>query len=134
MNNFGEDLKRQENLSDKQINILNSELRNQRKSVGIAYLLYIFFGAIGVHQFYLGKWKRGLLYLILTISGWFMGGLGFISAGSYNNSASGGQFILGFIMLVIVGIFLLIDLFTIPKQVRKLHNNLKNKIISEFES
>ncbi|BCJ27398.1 TM2 domain-containing protein [Actinocatenispora sera] len=56
------------------------------KSVGVAYLLWFFFGFLGVHQFYLGKTGRGVSY-IFTL-GW-------------------------------VGIGLLIDLFTLPSQVRK---------------
>ncbi len=39
------------------------------KSVGVAYLLCLFFGWFGVHQFYLGKVGRGLGYL-LTFA-WF---------------------------------------------------------------
>lgn len=56
------------------------------KSVGVAYLLWLFFGAIGVHQFYLGRTGRAVSY-IFTL-GW-------------------------------LGIGLLIDLFTLPGQVRK---------------
>lgn len=56
------------------------------KSVGVAYLLWFFFGFLGVHQFYLGRTGRGISY-IFTL-GW-------------------------------VGIGLLIDLFTLPGQVRK---------------
>jgi hypothetical protein len=34
------------------------------KSVGTAYLLWFFLGGLGVHQFYLGKTGRGVLYLL----------------------------------------------------------------------
>lgn len=33
------------------------------KSVGTAYILFAFFGLLGVHQFYLGKVGRGLSML-----------------------------------------------------------------------
>jgi TM2 domain-containing membrane protein YozV len=56
------------------------------KSVGVAYLLWFFFGFLGVHQFYLGRTGRGVSYI----------------------------FTLG-----LLGIGLLIDLFTLPGQVRK---------------
>lgn len=58
---------------------------SQAKSTGIAYLLWFFLGALGVHKFYLGKVGMGIAYF----------------------------FTLGFL-----GIGLLIDLFTLPKQVR----------------
>jgi TM2 domain-containing membrane protein YozV len=62
------------------------------KQVGLAYVLWFFFGVIGVHQFYLGKTGRGVLY-IFTLGGFF-------------------------------GIGCLIDLFTLPSQVREV--NTKN--------
>lgn len=34
------------------------------KSVGVAYLLWFFFGILGIHQFYLGNTARGVLYLL----------------------------------------------------------------------
>ena len=40
------------------------------KSVGVAYLLLIFLGVLGAHQFYLGRVGRGVLYLCT------LGGLG----------------------------------------------------------
>lgn len=33
------------------------------KSLLVAYILWFFLGALGIHQFYLGKVGRGLLYL-----------------------------------------------------------------------
>lgn len=45
------------------------------KSKGIAYLLWFFFGGLGVHRFYVGKVGTGILYL-LTCGvfgiGWFI--------------------------------------------------------------
>ena len=44
------------------------------KSVGVAYLLWLFLGVFGVHHFYLGKVGRGIGYLLtcawLTIGLW----------------------------------------------------------------
>lgn len=44
------------------------------KSLGVAYLLWFFFGVLGVHHFYLGKVVRGVLYLLtfawFTIGWW----------------------------------------------------------------
>lgn len=45
-----------------------------RKSVGVAYLLWLFLGGFGVHRFYAGATKSGVAQLILLISvvGWLV--------------------------------------------------------------
>ncbi len=45
------------------------------RSVGVAYILWFFFGILGVHKFYLGKPIIGVLYLFtagLLFIGWFI--------------------------------------------------------------
>jgi TM2 domain-containing membrane protein YozV len=58
------------------------------KETWVTYLLWFFFGFVGVHKFYLGKVGWGVLYLL-----------------------TGGLFFVGW----------LIDLFTIPAQVREVN-------------
>ena len=45
-----------------------------RKSVGIAYLLWFFAGFLGVHRFYAGSTKTGVAQLVLALSviGWLV--------------------------------------------------------------
>ena len=38
------------------------------KSKGVAYLLWLFFGWLGVHRFYAGKTSSGLAQLLLSLS------------------------------------------------------------------
>ena len=70
-----------------------------KKSVGVAYLLWFFVGAFGVHRFYLGQWRTGLLMLACTVLAWVTLGLS----------------------ALITGLILIIDLFTIPGKVAR-HN------------
>ena len=45
------------------------------KSLGIAYLLWFFFGILGIHKFYLGRIGMGILYLLtggFFGIGWFI--------------------------------------------------------------
>ncbi len=58
------------------------------KDTAVTYILWFFLGLVGVHQFYMGKVGRGILYLL--------------TAGVF-------------------GIMWLVDLFTIPAQVRQVN-------------
>ena len=62
-----------------------------KKEVWGTYLLWFFFGMLGVHKFYLNKFGMGILHIL-----------------------TGGQFLIGW----------LIDLLTIPRQVRRYNEQL----------
>jgi TM2 domain-containing membrane protein YozV len=68
-----------------------------RKSILIAYLLLFLFSGLGVHRFYLGRVGTGLLMFLLTLVGVVTSIIG-----------------IGYIVLVLVGIWLFLDLFFIP--------------------
>jgi hypothetical protein len=70
--------------------------RRKRKSAGVAYLLWFFFGGLAFHKFYLRKTALGVLYII--------------SAG-------------------LLGVGLLVDLFTIPSQVRRFNTQLEEAAV-----
>ena len=119
-------------LTEKQLTILDSEMQKRRKNPVVAYLLCIFLGSLGVHQFYLGNVKRGLLYLIMGILGWmsmFAGGTSFLLGG-------GGGFgvILGGLIITVLGFFLLYDLFTMSRQIRDAEEREEAKIIEQLQS
>lgn len=101
-------------------------------SVGLAYILYIFFGSIGVHKLYMGKTLWGVIYLLLGVLGWitiFAGGITLLAEDA--GSAAGlGSF--GIICLIILGILLLIDLLTIPRQIRKQYEKTEIEIINKL--
>jgi len=82
-----------------------------KKSVGIAYLLWFFFGMFGVHRFYLGETGTGAAILILTIL-------------SILTSIVG----IGLILLLVPGIWVFVDLFLIPGIGRKHNSELATKL------
>lgn len=126
------DLERMSKLSEKQLVILNGELQRAKKSTLTAYLLWFFLGSLGVHKFYLGKTAWGIIYLLMTIIGWFTGGVGLIlTMGGL--AQAGGTALLGLVLLAFLGILLLIDLFTIPRQIRKHEQRLKEKLLLDLE-
>lgn len=68
----------------------------QQKSMVIAAILAFFLGSFGVHNFYLGYNGRAVAQLCLTVVGW-------ITA----------IFLVGFLLLFVVGIWVLADLIMI---------------------
>lgn len=75
-----------------------------RKSKTAAYLWWFFFGGFGAHKFYLGRSGAGGFYLVCTLGIW---ALMFARLPLAALAPS-----------LILGVALLIDLFTIPGQVR----------------
>jgi TM2 domain-containing membrane protein YozV len=82
-----------------------------KKSVGVAYLLWFFLGGLGVHRFYLGRTGSACVMLALLLLGAATSWLG-----------------VGFFLLVPLGIWLLVDAFLIPGIARG-HNT---KLISQL--
>ena len=125
-------IKEKEQLTEKQMSILNSEMDKRKKSVGLSYVLFIFFGSLGVHKFYLGNKKMGIIYLVLGIFGWIAILTGSISAISSEGASGGGASIIGLICIIVLAIMLLVDLFTIPKQVRKKYEEEEQIVIDSL--
>ncbi|NLY90683.1 MAG: TM2 domain-containing protein [Firmicutes bacterium] len=119
-------------LSEKQLTILNGELQRGRKSTLTAYLLWLFLGTLGIHKFYLGKTAWGIVYLLLTVFGWSTGGAGLLLVLTGEMEAER-MATVGLVLLALLGLFLLIDLFTIPRQIRKHEQQLKEKMLADFE-
>jgi TM2 domain-containing membrane protein YozV len=72
------------------------------KSTSVAYILLLFLGIFGGHKFYLGMWGWGFLYFLLFVGG----GLGLTSEA-------------GLVFFAVLLVLLLIDFFTLPKQIAK---------------
>jgi len=84
--------------------------RSERVDVAWAYCLWLTFGFVGAHKFYVGKTKIGCIYCALGylgLGGWLVPLFGFIGPGIHIPCS------------ILLALFLFIDLFTIPRQVRK---------------
>lgn len=78
-----------------------------KKSVGVAYLLWLFFGFFGAHRFYLGATGSGAAQLIIFLGSIFLFVVG-----------------IGFLTIWITIIWVLIDVFLIPQIARQYNNRL----------
>jgi len=76
----------------------------QKKSTLIAYLLWWFLGYFGAHRFYLGHTGSAIAMLIITLI-----------------SLAGTLILIGFVGLIAIGIWWLVDAFLIPGIIRD-HN------------
>ena len=81
--------------------LVETTIANERKSVGIAYLLWFFFGPFGGHNYYVGKPMLGAAQLFGYIIGLAM----------YFTRVP----ILGVLFLFVLGISLIVDLCFIPR-------------------
>jgi TM2 domain-containing membrane protein YozV len=125
-------------LSDKDVAIFNAEVQRQSKSTGLAYVLWFFVGTFGVHKFYMGRPVWGLIYLLLCGVGYlfFFGGLIASMAAQENDPAGAmqgsGAAAIGLAALILLGLFLLWDLFTIPRQLRQKEEKVKTKLLNQL--
>jgi hypothetical protein len=87
-----------------------NEGNRERVRVVWAYVLWFVLGVLGAHKFYLGKAKAGWVYCSLALLG--AGGALVPFPASLGLGLSG-------VCVALLGLFLLIDLFTLPRQVRK---------------
>lgn len=84
---------------------------SRKKSVGIAYLLWFFVGALGLHRFYAGQSGTGLAILLIFI---FSAILSVVGIG-----------LLGFVVLAV---WLFVDIFLIPGMVERYNGDLMSQI------
>ena len=78
-----------------------------KKSAGIAYILWCFMGLFGAHRFYLGEKGTGAGMLIITLASLVL------------------MFVfIGFFTIFITIIWAFVDLFLIPGMTRKYNNDL----------
>lgn len=121
-------------LDDRAFALFNAEAARNQKSVGIAYLLWFFFGWLGVHKLYLGN-RIGYLYLVAAVSP-FMVLVRMISAVSNHQSATstdGLAVVLAVLGLVFLAVALVVDMFTIPAQVENANRFTRLSLLERLE-
>ena len=80
-----------------------------KKSVGIAYLLWLFFGGLGVHRFYAGRTGSGAAMLALWVVSFI---LSFVA--------------IGFLGFAVIAVWWFVDVFLVPGII----NDYNNRLIS----
>lgn len=101
-------------LSTQEQLLVEQRLANEKKSTGVAYLLWFFLGGLGGHRFYLGRSGTGALMLVLTILGAVTLPVG-----------------IGAFILIAVGLWALVDAFLIPGMISALLRDARLRIATE---
>jgi hypothetical protein len=102
-------------------NLIDNTVFAARKSGGVAYLLWVFVGGLGMHNFYLGRQKAGALQMAGTLL-------------TYCSYVSPDPWPLaGMAIGVPLGISLLIDLFRMPSYVVTCSERLRARLQDDLE-
>ncbi|MYA66811.1 MAG: TM2 domain-containing protein [Gammaproteobacteria bacterium] len=72
----------------------------------VAYVLWFFLGSLGAHRFYLGRWRSAIVLILLLL----------LAIISYISLVG---FLIGLLLQLVIGIWLLIDAFRMPKMARR---------------
>ena len=86
-------------------------------SVSIIAVILVFLGGFGAHHFYLENKKKGIWDLAAFIIGWLTSAMG-----------------IGFFIIGIVGIFCIIDLFTMSKTITKLMDDRRAELEATYRA
>ena len=101
---------------------VEARVANEKKSTGLAYLLFFLLGSIGVHNFYLGRGGLGALQLVCFGLGSVLVGVAAAQEQSGRSSDAVGFLlaaVVAWLVWVMWGVSLLVDLFVIPSAVQR---------------
>ena len=99
-------------MSAQQLMVLQSEMANRRKSTGLAYVLLLFLGGLGLHRFYLGSTGPGSDDAHFAVVGAATAAIG-----------------VGVVLLVGLGVWEIVDLFLVPGLVREADLKAETEVV-----
>ena len=102
-------------------NLIDDTVFAARKSGGVAYLLWVFVGGLGMHNFYLGRQKAGALQMAGTLLTY----CSYVSPDPWP--------LVGVAIGVPLGISLLVDLFKMPSYVVTCSERLRARLQDDLE-
>jgi TM2 domain-containing membrane protein YozV len=107
----------------------------QKKSAGLGYVLWFFLGWLGIHRFYCGKTKSGLLQLFAGVGALIVmivslaGGMAAsISGDNAAAEAAGGTTVFALLIWAVVAIWVFVDVFFVGRWVSRHNIGLANRL------
>jgi len=115
MNEIRASLAVKSQLNPQELALFESEMNKRRKSVGLAYVLLLFLGGLGVHRFYLGFPKLAVAQLVCFIVGIFTVLIG-----------------VGVVFLAFTSVVAIVDLFLTPGLTDRANERTEREILSQL--
>jgi hypothetical protein len=120
-----------QDLSVNELMVLNSELRDSEKSLGIAYLMLIG-GHWGIHRFYLKRKKTAFGQLGLFLAAGLFYILSAVASVLQNDSFVILCFLLTALAAIALAIWIIVDLFLLPGMVKAWNSQVEKQLISRI--
>ena len=96
-----------QDFTTQELQLLSSEMDKRKKSSGTAWLLLIFFGALGGHRFYLGQIGTGIAMACVWFVSWFL-------------------------LFIPIAIWILVDLFLLSGMIRSRNEQEENEVVKQI--
>lgn len=101
-------------LDEKQLAIVQSELEQKKLSTVVGYILWFFLGQLGAHRFYTRKIGSAVAMLVLEILGWLTAII-----------------LIGFVFLAIVGVWWIVDAFLLHGVINEKNQQIEKEIVQQ---
>ncbi|MCL6456861.1 MAG: TM2 domain-containing protein [Gorillibacterium sp.] len=119
-------------LSLKELLVLNSEARSMEKSLALCYMMLLG-GHLGIHRFYLKRYKSAVTQLLLFLLAMSSYITSLIFTELDENNALFIVFIILFIITALaLTIWVIIDLFIVPKYIRQWNAQVESDLINQI--
>jgi hypothetical protein len=114
-------------LSIEEQQLVEARVANERRSVGLAYVLWFFLGLLGIHNFYLGRTLLALFQLFAGVAAAII----LVSAGAQHRP---GLFGFGIALGAVWALSFVADLFLIPSRARRYSERVRARAAEEIAS
>jgi TM2 domain-containing membrane protein YozV len=112
-------------ISREKLQLIDIEFKRKKKDTLTAYIFLVFLWFIGLHKFYIGRTIEGIIYIVSVPLSLIFSIYGFFNL---DNTF----LFIGISFGTIIGIFLLLDVITLWKQVEKANDKIYKDIFEKI--
>jgi TM2 domain-containing membrane protein YozV len=112
-------------ISREKLQLIDIEFKRKKKDTLTAYIFLVFLWFIGLHKFYIGRTIEGIIYIVSVPLSLIFSIYGFFNL---DNTF----LFIGVSLGTIIGIFLLLDVITLWKQVEKANDKIYKDIFEKI--